>query len=334
MAHKSNDRILKTYIKHVISEKFLRIDNDEYFVTASQLKQIKTYLDSQAQTQGSGLKKMSASFTIEDAYKEFLADLGQANPQLASAIDSSVRKFPDPASEHLIKRLLVDSDILKNPNIGLFQSKPSAGSTVSVPPEVLNISEFSYAEKAGAMRGKGEFLIPLLFRNSTMMGGNDLIDVVIGGDKWHVKARTTADGSKGARMGSAPNVVFSSTEVYRDLVKSGISSSTFGEMGMQKFRSELPNFVNSLLNSGDPNYAGITADRLYDTMSSQAVEAAMVPGSGVKGICFYEGGQYNFVGRGSLYLYGTTQQGRIILSYDSTVKQKILGSAAIRSGQK
>jgi len=297
-----SEKILKTYIRQVLVEKILKLGREEYYVTPSQIADIQDYLK----------KKDIQKFSLGDAYENFLRQLQDSvsegfSQEISNAVST---KYP-PDAQAAIKKLLLDSDIL-NAQSGLFSQKAVPGQKVVVPDSILNVAEFSYTEKAGTMRGRGEFAIPLLFENAKMLGSNNKLDVSMGGVGWHVKGHSP---SKPARMGSASSVAFSSTDIFDDLTKSGkYKAKDLSEMGMKKFIQLLPQFTQYLTNQYPQKYADKSEKDIYALLNEQARDAAIGDGAG---ICYYADGVFDFILKKDLFFVGATMQGRILLSPSS-----------------
>jgi hypothetical protein len=320
-----------------MSEVAVKIGEDDFDVPEDKIELLKKYITSalsDRKTRSNNYSTWRPRGSLRKSKKEVskYKDNLKDYPEVLDEIENLLKNYypQSPGIQGIVSRHLSRmepeeiSDALK-------KRVAPGGSSVPVPESLYSLAEIKSEKTAGSSFGRGELTIPLVFIDGKLGGSNALFDAEISGEFWHVKEGTPTVGRK---MGSAREVAFSATEIYKKIIKTGVvEPSTLGEMGMEKFAEMLPVILKGLQES--QNSAIGSVDELYDIIRNEVVEKSV---GDAKGILWYNKGVYSFTEKEDLGVKGFTQQGRAILAVGA--KSQVFGiqaknaAAAERSAQK
>ena len=168
-------------------------------------------------------------------------------------------------------------------------SKSGTEAEVPVPASMLGLADIN-TKKGGnkaTETGRGEFVIPFLFDDARMGGGNAVHDVVIGGLGWHVKEIPRPNDGIRLGMNSYADSALSSL-LQSEVGMSGKELAVGDRKGTKVQNSVLANLSESQFPGkksivealGAPNASAALQD-LQDRLDSDMREKGIDPGAGV-----------------------------------------------------
>lgn len=298
----SND--LRSYIRHVINEIVVKIDDEDYDIPEDKVDQLKTFIS----------KKLGVQKFNPEGYLEGLKDYPEAAIEVQSLLKTAYPQ--DKQLLNVVKKHL--SSLYPAEIVAILSDRRPPTGTVTVPEALYDLAEYRTSSTAGKQIGRGELAIPFLFEDAKLStASNDPYDATISGEKWHVKE---AKPSIGVRMGSAKGKSFSDTKIYQQIMQTGIvSPGTLFNVGAADLSKILVQIAGALSSSNAKLSSGSSVESLYDEISRQVTSASLGEAAGV---LWYTNGTFTFTPASELGLKYFTQ-GRAVLSVNS--KEQVLG---------
>jgi hypothetical protein len=315
MDQKENSNLLKEYVRSLI-EANLVISGEEFEVSDEVLQKIRAVV--------ANSKSQKNEANVSD-YPAWLKSLSKVDEEKATRVDEIVQNAGSLQDE--LKSLLSKKNPRELTKVLFRLTDTPSGRAVRVPSVLADVAGLATPTKKGGVQiGKGEIAIRFMFSETKNNGPNDLFDVRINGEPWHVKAGSSEGGIK---MGSAKGKMFISTNIANLLVKSGIAElGDMTELSQSPFARSIVAWASelarreeelSVTNEWSVYYPEVaTPEGLYEIINAESIEASM--GDAV-GVVWYEAGQLFFNVRESITMLGSTQ-GRVIVS--SAGREKIM----------
>ena len=201
-------------LKLLIKEELIKLGDDQFQLSPDEVEELKTHLDAEMgkkpfdpmKRSGSGDKrKIDAIFAEDSDWKNWMKKLGYPEEWEGGEAPEGVLISPDKMQklyfslyelagstfaakyiDHVLDALYsADPTALGN---DLF-SLDSPPESIEVPSSMTGLADINTAKGGGkgSETGRGEFVVPFLFRDGEMGGANAEHDVSIGGTGWHVK---------------------------------------------------------------------------------------------------------------------------------------------------
>lgn len=315
----SNERVLRHFIKEILRSRMLaksfllreetsgkkkvkrrvtKIGGTEFLLSDLDIDLVKDFINTQLKTN---------DFSVEKSFGEFISSLGAVGPR----VQKTVNGFSPRARDIVVRELISSIDVIE-PSDFFSLSVPAPDengiATVSVPPGFRSLAEYKTPDAtAASQHGKGELVIPLLFNDASMVGGQSpAYDVKIDKKPWHVKSYSSI--KKAIRMGAAEGRTFINTEIFDELTASGFKGAEFISLNETSYIQSLNFYFQDLKKNFPSKYKSI--EDVYNAFNQQAVTAAMGKAAG---ICFYVDGAFSFYGPENFVFVGTVGGGRVQL---------------------
>lgn len=295
---------LRNYIRQVIKEIVVKIDDEDYDIPEDKVDLLRTFIS----------KKLGVQKFNPEGYLEGLKDHPEAAVELQRLLKTAYpqdKQILNVVKKHLTG--LYPAEIVAI----LSDRKPPAG-TVTLPESLYDLAEYRTATTSGKQIGRGELAIPLLFEDAKLStSSNDPYDATISGEKWHVKE---AKPSVGVRMGSAKGKSLLDTRIYQQIMQTGVvSPSALFNVGAADLSRILVQITGALSSAGIKLSSENSVESLYDELSRQVTAVSLGEAAG---ILWYTNGTFTFTPESELGIKYFTQ-GRAVLSVNS--RAQVLG---------
>lgn len=201
---------------------------------------------------------------------------------------------------------LIDTPIeVYNEFIHSFDAVPEE---ITLPDSLAKIAML-YCPERGYRTGKGEFVVPLLFRSGRWNSSESIYDVSIGDDDWHVKCVPTI--SKPIQMGKTG---YSNTELARSLGAFMLSSElSAGKSKASGFIHNLDD-IRAALKLGPATDPERVIELFQAQLDSDMRKHSVLDARGV--IFFVEPNVIKFVDAEACFCAGATQGNHLVTTRD------------------
>lgn len=261
----------KDLIRQIIREELINLGGEQFQLSPDDVDQLKKHLDvgmgkkpfKPMSRSGKGDKrKIDAPFAQDSDWKSWMKKLGYPEDWEGGEAPEGV--LIDPKKMQKLYFTLYDitsstfsTKYIDNILDAIYSADPAAlGSDlfsldstspqIPVPPSMQGLADINTAKggNKGTETGRGEFVVPFLFRDGSMGGSNAVHDVTIGGEGWHVKEVPNANDGIRLGMNSYANSPLSST-LQSEVGMSGKELAVGGRKGTNPANSAMDNLEKS-----------------------------------------------------------------------------------------